>query len=248
MPRRPTLLAVLVLTACAGPLRDWDPLSYRVRPGDTLYSIAWRYQLDYRELARINGIEPPYLIYPGQRLRLVAGPVEEAAATPPVAAAPVRREAAPARSASPAASPPAPAERRQAPAAPSPPPAAAAPRFQWPLRGALLRRFDGRKDGALGIDIAARAGDPVRAAAAGTVVYSGSGLPAYGKLVIIRHDDTFLSAYAYNRALHVVEGQTVAAGEVIAEVGDPGDGRPRLHFEIRVDGKPVDPLRHLPPP
>jgi lipoprotein NlpD len=135
----------------------------------------------------------------------------------------------------------------------APPPAAAKPEpdgtdervdWTWPAAGKLAATFNGASN--KGIDIVGRAGDPVHASAPGKVVYSGEGIPAYGKLVIIRHNGTYLSAYAHNSQILVKEGQTVAKGQKIAEVGSSGSESPRLHFEIRRLGKPVDPLQYLP--
>jgi lipoprotein NlpD len=116
--------------------------------------------------------------------------------------------------------------------------------WTWPATGKVVATFNGASS--KGVDIAGRAGDPVHAAAPGKVVYSGEGIPAYGKLVIIRHNGTYLSAYAHNSQILVKEGQTVAKGQKIAEVGSSGSEGPRLHFEIRRLGKPVDPLQYLP--
>ncbi len=135
----------------------------------------------------------------------------------------------------------------------APPPAAAKPEsdggderveWAWPAAGKVVATFNGASS--KGVDIAGRAGDPVFASAPGKVVYSGEGIPAYGKLVIIRHNGTYLSAYAHNSQILVKEGQTVAKGQKIAEVGSSGSESPRLHFEIRRLGKPVDPLQYLP--
>jgi lipoprotein NlpD len=116
--------------------------------------------------------------------------------------------------------------------------------WAWPAAGKVVATFNGASS--KGVDIAGRAGDPVYASAPGKVVYSGEGIPAYGKLVIIRHNGTYLSAYAHNSQILVKEGQTVAKGQKIAEVGSSGSESPRLHFEIRRLGKPVDPLQYLP--
>ncbi|BCX81944.1 lipoprotein NlpD [Methylomarinovum caldicuralii] len=214
-------VALTVLSACGGarPVRPPAPpihgQFYRVHPGDTLYSIARRSGRDYHDLARWNGISPPYTIYPGQLLRLV--PRKRAVKTR------ARRDPKVFRKKS----------KKML-----------KHRWRWPLKGVIVRNFaaTGRK----GIDIAAPPGTPVRAAAPGKVVYSGSGLVGYGKLVIVKHGETYLSAYGNNRRLRVREGQRVKAGQVIGEVGRGSDGRAVLHFEIRRNGNPVDPLRMLP--
>lgn len=118
--------------------------------------------------------------------------------------------------------------------------------WQWPASGPILRRFDGEASGKKGISIGGTHGNQVRAAAAGKVVYTGSGLVGYGRLIILKHNDTYLSAYGHNRDLFVQEGAEVRAGQVIADMGSSGTNRIQLHFEIRRNGKPVDPLRYLP--
>ena len=209
-----------------------------VQRGDTLYGIAFRNGLDYRDVAAWNGIGPPYTIYPGQRLHLsgAGGAVRR----PPVAARPSpRSDQRPTTGSSlrkPPASPP--------PATPAPP--ASRLGWQWPANGQLIGRFAAGDPTRQGIDIAGKRGDPVRAAADGVVVYSGAGLVGYGELVIVKHDESWLSAYGHNRARLVAEGARVRAGQQIAEMGRTGADRDMLHFEIRYDGKPVDPLRHLP--
>ncbi len=193
-----------------------------VRPGDTLYSIAWEAGLDYRRVAQWNAIAEPYVIRPGQRIELKA---------------PARPGGVPA-----------PAAKDPAPAATDPgADEASGPvdRWVWPAKGKLSKRFSTKK-GSKGIDIAGRLGSAVRAAAAGKVVYAGSGLRGYGQLIIVKHNDTYLSAYALNRKILVREGARVGAGDPIAEMGDGGGGQGTLHFEIRRRGSPVDPLRYLP--
>jgi lipoprotein NlpD len=274
---------------------------YTVARGDTLYSIAFAHGMDVRDLAALNGIASPYVIHPGQVLRLspattgaapatgaaMAGGTTGAPVTPrPVAptsappGAPVfgpvttqtltANGVAPAAAASVAAAPaasvamaptPAPAATSMAPMPESPSsaespvsvPAAGATRtvagvaWQWPAVGKVIGGFTSGKGGdGAGLDIAGNAGDPVRATAAGTVVYSGDGLIGYGELIIIKHNDTYLSAYGHNSKRLVKEGQHVDAGQEIALMGASGAPRVELHFEIRKDGKPVDPLGYLP--
>lgn len=197
---------------------------YRVQPGDTVYSIAFRHNLDWRELARWNGIGESYLIRPGQLLRLSPPPAGTQAASPP------SRGDAP---------PPAP---RRDPADDAR--AARAIKWQWPIKGAIINRF--KPPLYKGLDIAGRAGEPVRAAADGRVVYSGEALKGYGELVIVKHDEEWLTAYGYNKRRLVREGDNVRAGEVIAEVGIGPGNTPMLHFEVRRRGQPVDPLTVLP--
>ena len=230
-----------------------------VQRGETLSKIAWQHRVDAQDLARWNGIMDPDALRIGQRLRLVPprGYVE-LPAPPPVARTepstappptPTRattpRSAPPSRSAStpqrrPSASPP--ARSAPAPRQSSPSPAQAPPRWSWPTDGRVVASY-GSADGIeSGIGIGGREGQPVRAAAAGRVVYAGGGLMGYGQLVIIKHDETFLSAYGYNSELLVTQGQDVASGATIALMGVGPGRQPRLHFEIRRNGTPVDPL------
>lgn len=147
----------------------------------------------------------------------------------------------------PTTSSPAPSAIRS-PAAPTPSTATGggASGWRWPATGALIGKFITGDPTRQGLDIAGNSGDPVRAAGAGTVVYSGSGLVGYGELIIIKHSDEWLSAYGHNRKRLVSEGQAVSAGQQVAEMGRSGASRDMLHFEIRRNGKPVDPLQHLP--
>jgi lipoprotein NlpD len=213
-----------------------------VQRGDTLYGIAFRNGLDFRDMAAWNGIGPPYTIYPGQRLRLYPGSGARGSTT--VAATPARP---PATRPSSGRTPPSPTRPPARPATPAPPPASSGIAWKWPAEGTLVARFESGEPTRQGIDIAGNPGDPVRAAADGVVVYSGSGLVGYGELVIVKHNDAWLSAYGHNRARKVNEGQLVKAGEQIAEMGRSGASRDMLHFEVRHNGKPVDPLRYLPP-
>jgi lipoprotein NlpD len=228
-----------------------------VRKGDTLYGIAFRNGLDVRDVAAWNRIGPPYTIYPGQRLRLSApaGAAKPAATTASSATTSPRRPAAaaPATTGTPR-TPPRPATgtasapRPTAPSNPVPPPTPAASNFawRWPAQGPLLNRYVSGEPTRQGIDIGGEGGTPVNAAADGVVVYSGSGLVGYGELIIVKHDDAWLSAYGHNRARMVNEGAVVKAGQQIAVLGRTGAPRDMLHFEIRHNGKPVDPLLYLP--
>jgi lipoprotein NlpD len=248
------------------------PSQYVVRRGDTLYSIAFRYGLDFKSLAAWNGIGAPFVIYPDQRLRLTqprtAPATRTAAAKPqPSTSQPTRATSKPIPTPStttkptntqpqsqptststrsvpakaPSASKPTPGQPVSRPSASS-----GAPDWHWPADGKLLSTFASNDPGRKGIDIAGSAGAAVKAAAAGEVVYSGVGLIGYGELIIIKHDQHFLSAYGHNRKRLVNEGDTVRKGQRIAEMGSTGADRPMLHFEVRRDGKPVDPLRYLP--
>lgn len=232
---------VLLATAGCAELTRWDPYPgapsraagptpdvHVVRPGETLYQIAFRYRLDWREVAAWNRLGDASRIYPGQEIRLKGPGGTTVARTPPRETRPASQ---PARSSTP---PPA-------------RPTAAAPPWQWPATGELVWAFGQSRRNPTGIGIGGRDGLEIRAAADGAVVYSGTGLIGYGQLIILKHNDSYLSAYGYNQALRVAEGDQVKAGQVIALMGrGPGD-RPLLHFEIRRDGTPVDPAGYLPP-
>ena len=232
------------------------PGFYTVRQGDTIMRIATEVNQPWRDIARWNNLDNPNLIEVGQVLRVVPpagttvasapalteGP-RPAAGTPAPAPAPAKPAVPVATQTTPGVTPaPAPAP---APASPPPPPSAGADDvdFIWPASGALIAGFDEAKNKGLGI--AGKAGDAVLAAADGRVVYAGAGLRGYGNLIILKHNNTFLTAYAHNQTLLVKEDQTVKKGQKIAEMGSTDD-RVKLHFEIRRSGKPVDPARYLP--
>ena len=227
------------------------PGYYTVKPGDTLIRIGLDTGQSWKDMARWNNMDNPNLIEVGQVLRV----------TPPavVVAAPVVHDSGgvvtrPVTSSSVA---PAPATSASAakPAAPAPTPVAVTPApspaagddemgFIWPASGSLLAGFDEARN--KGFDIGGKAGDAVLAAADGRVVYAGAGLRGYGNLVILKHNNTFLTAYAHNQTLLVKEDQSVRKGQKIAEMGSTDADRVKLHFEIRRQGKPVDPARFLP--
>ena len=234
------LLMSLLLTGCASnnyaPIRDLERPktvtkgAYIVRQGDTLYSIAFRYGRDVRELAAANGIRWPYTIYKGQRISLSKRPVVKSTWTPSSSAQKEKAK---------------PQPQQQAKSKPQPVVKMKATAWRWPAQGAIIGKFSANGSNK-GIDIKAKPGQPVRAAADGTVVYAGSGLIGYGNLVIIKHSETYLSAYAHNRKILVGEQKKVKAGEKIAEIGSSGTNVSKLHFEIRKNGKPVSPLWYLP--
>ena len=239
------VLVAMLLAGCAsshvvrrapadnGPVAVSKPkygVTTTVQRGQNLYRIATDNGLALRDLAAWNGIPPPYTIHPGQRLRLYPG---AAAAAKPAGS----RGATASR---PASTP------KPKPAAARPAPPSAPFAWRWPVDGALLSRYVAGEPTRQGIDIAGSEGAAVRAAADGVVVYSGSGLVGYGELVILKHNDNWLSAYGHNRARQVSEGAVVKAGQQIAELGHSGAARDMLHFEIRYNGKPVDPLDYLP--
>ena len=224
---------------------------YVVRRGDTLYSIAFRYGWDWKALAARNKIDAPYTIRPGQTIRFDGGPSATqpsvAKTTAPVAPVVVNKPASDTSSASkPTSSATAPSSQASA-SSPTPAPSGGGVSgWIWPTNGTLIGRFASNGSLNKGIDIAGQLGQPVLAASNGTVVYAGSGLRGYGELVIIKHSDTYVSAYGHNRRLLVREGQQVKVGQNIAEMGSTGTDRVKLHFEIRRQGKPVDPLQYLP--
>lgn len=228
-----------------------------VRQGETLYGIAWTYGRDYRELGNANGMAPPYTIQAGQVLRLdLRGTVSSdskgrktAKASKPASNTSARAS----RSKSPVQTPAntrKPAVTRKpdtsAPLASRSQTVASIP-WRWPHSGTVIASYSASGKVNKGVDIAGKAGDAVRAAADGSVVYAGDGLLGYGNLIIVNHSEHYLSAYAHNRKIRVSEGENVKAGQVIAELGSSGSERPKLHFEIRKNGNPVDPTHYLPP-
>ena len=222
------------------------PGYYTVKPGDTLIRIGLETGQNFRDIVRWNNLENPNLIEVGQVLRIVpptsdnplvvTRPVTSGTAATTTAAALVR----PASAAS-AASAPAPAA-----AAVTPPPAATEDDIAWiwPAQGKLIAGFDEVKN--KGYDIDGKAGDAIIAAGDGRVVYAGAGLRGYGNLIILKHNNTYLTAYAHNQTLLVKEDQSVKKGQKIAEMGNSDADRVKLHFEIRRQGKPVDPAKYLP--
>ena len=244
------LLLALLLGGC-GSLSKQDHrrsyITYKVRPGDTLYSIAWRYGHDYREVAAWNRIRRPYDIYPGQKLVIITshekakppGKKPVVSRTAPATGAPSQAKANRTQES------PAPANRDAKSSRKAAPQANRKIIWGWPVKGKLSTRFNPEK-GDKGLDIKGSAGQAIKAAAAGDVVYSGKGLIGYGNLIIIKHNDIYLSAYGHNRRLLVKEGQKVRKGEKIAEMGSTNKDGPILHFEIRKHGKPINPLWYLP--
>lgn len=234
------------------------PGYYTVKPGDTMKRIAAENGQTVRDIAKWNNLEDPNVIEVGQVLRVVPPGVDASAvASRGVSASNVeprpldaKAPAVPAGAAAPApAVPPVAVAGTPAPAVESAPPA---PRtgdddvnWMWPASGSVISSFDEVRN--KGLAIAGRAGDPVYAAADGRVVYAGSGLRGYGNLVIVKHNNTYLTAYAHNQSLLVKEDQVVRRGQKIAEMGSSDADRVQLHFEIRRQGKPIDPVKLLPP-
>jgi lipoprotein NlpD len=218
------------------------PGYYTVKPGDTMIRIGLEAGQNWRDIARWNGLSNANVIEVGQVLRVVPPAADGVAVQPVTTAGRVESRPLDGAAAAPAAS-----------AAPVPAPAVAAVRLDpeedlgwaWPAGGPVLAAFDDNKT--KGLVIGGQAGDPVFASAAGRVVYAGSGLRGYGNLVIVKHNATFLTAYAHNQALLVKEDEVVRRGQKIAEMGSSDAERVQLHFEIRRQGRPIDPARLLPP-
>ena len=285
-----------LLAGCTSTRLDWNPDDYTVASGDTLYSIAWRYEIDPDDLAKWNQLSPPYVIRPGDRLhtresdsraadsskqsrkkqvtevtvrrgdtlyslskenniavaRLAAinglkkpyviNPGQTLRLTGKSIASTTQSSTQNATAGKTTTRPIRPVTNTVA----SPVETNRSVSWQWPVKGKLIGRFNKRENNAKGIDIAGREGKQISAASAGKVVYSGNGLISYGNLVIIKHSRSYLSAYAHNKNLLVKEGEMVKAGQKIAELGKTGTEKPKLHFEIRKNGKPVDPLKYLP--
>ncbi len=229
-----SLLAVLAACGSA----PVGPGFYRVERGDTLSKIARSNRQSVQSIVRWNNLTNPDSIEVGQVLRVTPPGNGAAAGSTGGGGGAIRSSGAGSASAS-SAPHPAPADN-----APTSAPASTIS-LAWPADGTVIRRFDGGNS--KGIDISAAAGTPVVAAAPGTVVYAGNGLRGYGNLLIIKHNAEYLTAYAHNRVLLVKEGQSVTRGEKIAEMGDTDTDRVMLHFELRYQGRSIDPSRALPP-
>ncbi len=265
----------VIITRASG--AEKPPAQITVRKGDTLYSIGFRHQLDYRRIAQLNGIPKPYTIYPGQRLKLT-GELPPAAtrasktqssergdvqtrpyqSNPSITVKSTSTQKPPQQNPQktptqkPVAKTDQPAENPQR----TPPKTVVNPtlpdssertlKWQWPIRGKLLSTFLPSNPARKGISIDGKEGSSIGAAEAGVVVYSGNGLLGYGELIIIKHNDAYLSAYGHNKVRLVQEGESVKKGQTIAELGSTGTNFNNLHFEIRKNGQPVNPLNHLP--
>jgi lipoprotein NlpD len=219
---------------------------YVVKKGDTLYSIALDNGADYREVAQWNSLDDPTKLRVGQVLRVTAQPQAGVtiAAARGIGAPEAKAIGSPSSgvAATPAAT--APPKTAQPEPRRSVGDGGALGEFIWPAKGKVLAGFGEPRS--KGIDIDGKLGDPVIAAAAGRVTYIGSGIPGLGKLVVIRHDNGFITVYAHNRSILVKEQQSVARGQRIAELGNSDAERPKLHFQIRKGSAPVDPMRYLP--
>lgn len=243
------ILSILCLAACTGggsyaPVSERKipqsnvPKTHAVVAGETLFSIAWRYDMDFKRLGTANKIGPPYLIYPGQKLLLRYSLADQKKRADQPAAKSARKQGLSKRQ----------TKKKRAVAVTESPPVDSALypyRWQWPIKGKVITSFSSASAVHKGIDIKGKLGESVHAANSGKVVYAGSGLVGYGKLLIIKHNEQYLSAYGHNNKLLVKEGELVKVGQRIAEVGDTGTHGVKLHFEIRRDGKPVNPLKLL---
>jgi lipoprotein NlpD len=223
-------ILLLAVVACGQKTR-WDHTpreEHIVRSGETLYAIAWRYGTDPNELARWNKLDDQSLIYSGQVLRLTRPPGMAASSSRSTSSSSQSKGSS--------------APKQGLPPIPTEPP----PKWFWPTDGKVAVEFGKRPGSGTGILIAGNQGQPVKAAANGRVVYSGGGLTGYGELIILKHNNTYLSAYGHNATLLVTEGDSVKKGQKIASMGEGPGREPRLHFEIRKNGEPVNPRQYLP--
>jgi lipoprotein NlpD len=243
------LILFLLLTACtsktvyAPVVEGWKQTAgqkggYAVQKGDSVYSIAWDYGMDYRDIVKANHLHSPYMIQVGQKLKMVSSHSNTANSikipkSKTVKSASTKNSA-----------PHSPATLTSN--TPTTGNTANSGNWIWPTQGKLIRNYSAGSNGNRGIDIAGKFAQPVLATSSGKVVYSGGGLRGYGQLIIIKHNDSYLSAYAFNKTLLVKEGMTVKSGQKIAEMGKDDSGHTLLHFEIRRDGKPVNPMLYLP--
>ena len=254
LPLLVLVLTAMLLQACGTPApapiisreyhrpqRTVNPSRYYViRRGDTLYSIAWKFGIDYRRLASWNRIPYPYTIYPGQRLAITAPYGGRSPVPRTITRSPERTNSKPSTTATVTRKP------QSAPPRNDDAITRVKLRWQWPTKGDVTRAFSAKDQSRKGVEISGRLGQEVLAAEAGRVVYSGSGLIGYGKLIIIKHNKEYLSAYGHNRTLLVKEGDQVSRGMRIAEMGNNGNSGAVLHFEVRHNGIPVDPVALLP--
>ena len=243
------LLAFVIGCGSTG-YKNYNVSTYKVRKGETLYSISWKYGLDYKDVARWNGIRPPYRIYRGQELWLSprnyasksSGKTKSSSTSRNSSTSKsnksVTKNSTKTQSASKQKKSTSVSDKTRYPSGKI--------RWGWPTSGKVINSYSASQPGKKGIDIAGKTGQPVVAAAEGKVVYSGSGLKGYGNLIIIKHNNNYFSAYAHNKKIVVKEGSWVSRGKKIAELGSSSADRPMLHFEIRRNGKPVNPIGYLP--
>ena len=247
-PPRAATLPVRPMAVLPGAENEGKPGYYTVKPGDTLIRIGLDSGQNWRDINRWNNIDNPNQIEVGQVLRVSPPAASDVAVTRPVANAPATAVITPLPPQGQVAAKPAGASPVPSPVSQAQAPAAAGGEEEiawlWPAQGTPIAGFDEVKN--KGIDIAGNAGEPVLASADGRVVYAGAGLRGYGNLVILKHNNTYLTAYAHNQNLLVKEDQSVRKGQKIAEMGNSDADRVKLHFEIRRQGKPVDPIKYLP--
>ena len=205
---------------------------HTVRKGDTLFSIAFAHGRDFRKLARTNRIRSPYIIYPGQRIQIYKGKKKTVSSQKKT-----RKTTNTGKSAKST------TNKRSGRSVSKP---ASKVVWKWPAKGKVIRKYTASAPRKKGIGIGGNRGQNIRSAATGKVVYSGDGLIGYGRLIIIKHNENYLSAYAHNQRVYVKEGQSVKRGEKIATMGENENNTPMLHFEIRKNGKPVNPIVYLP--
>jgi len=245
------ILFFLLLTACGGgnkkpvPVDSYGgkakqsrttniPTTYKVKSGDTLYSISWRYNLNYKTVAKNNKIKSPYTIFVGQKLTLKSSYKATSKKKSSNKKSTSKKASTKKTTSNKARTKKTTSNKKLT--------------WQWPTQGKVISSYSKSVAGRKGINISGKSGQKVVAAAAGKVVYSGDGLPRYGNLLIIKHNDVYLSAYAHNKTLLLKEGQQVKAGQKIATLGRTGTKKNQLHFEVRRNGEPVDPMRFLPKP
>ena len=253
------VVSTLVITGCAtkpqvnNPTRySQAPDYYTVRSGDTLSLIGARYGLNYLSLADMNGISSPYVIYVGQSLRLKqSGRSSTTRTQPMVQTAPIQRQTVTLPTTTPSKPTTTPSKPTTTPSQPTTVISSTTPaistQLTWvkPSNGSILQRFN-VTDNVKGIRFGGQQGDPVMAAANGQVVYAADGLKEYGNLVLVKHIDGYITAYAHNSRIVVNSGDNVSAGQKIAEMGSSGANRVMLEFQVRLDGKPIDPAKVLP--
>lgn len=254
------MLAILLLAGC----KSWSPDGdssvykssysltpdgfYRVRKGDTLHAIAFNFGLDWRDIAAWNNIRSPYVIYPDQELKLSGSRRAASKSSTAKTASSADRSPVPVSKAPSSSPPPAPSRKSPTSVGSETKSSSTADpgAWRWPTEGRLISTFKANDPARNGIEIGGKEGQAVKATAGGEVVYSGNGLIGYGELIIIKHSERLLSAYAHNRKRLVAEGDNVRSGERIADMGRNDRNQAVLHFEIRLNGSPRDPLTYLP--
>ena len=236
-------IAIVILAGCstyrgAAPVTDRsarDSASgsqwVTVRKGDTLFSISFAHGRSHQAVAKLNNIRPPYTIYPGQRIKIRGKPVKRTASKKSSS----RKKPATGNTSRKKTAPKTGSTTRQSRV-----------KWSWPANGKIIRGYSSRAPRKKGIGISGKRGQSIKAAASGKIVYSGDGLLGYGNLIIVKHNETYLSAYAHTQKVFVKEGQTVKGGQKVASMGENENGKPMLHFEIRRHGKPVNPVSYLP--